>query len=194
VLTCAGIASEATGVAIAGLGTVFTVLLGWVMFRRVPGGCGCTGWTTGTAVSGRHIGRAALLAGSGLVEVMAPERVLSSVFWAGVAAGSVVWVALSIDALPRTPVCRRPLWRPLASTIAALTRTGVFQAMAAASGPFAAAVYRRDGCVDEFWFTPAGAPGRLVVFRFDHDTFAVKAIAREMTPPADARPIRPQPG
>jgi hypothetical protein len=106
----------------------------------------------------------------------------------------VILVALSTDAGVRTPVCGRPLWRPAATTARALAVNSVFEAMSAAAGPFVAAVYQRNGCVDEYWFIPADDAGRSVVFKVSHrsrrEPLAVQATLADEIPPARAQRIR----
>lgn len=87
-------------------------------------------------------------------------------FIAGLAAGAFVLVLLSLPAAWRTPVCHRPLRRPVRATLRALTENGVYLAMAASAGPLGPlARYRRTGCADEFWFPAAdGGEQRAVVF------------------------------
>jgi hypothetical protein len=66
--------------------------------------------------------------------------------------------------------------------------------MFAAAGPFAAAAYQRNGCVDEYWFIPAGDAGRSVVFRVSHrsrqEPLAVQATLADAIPPAGAQQVR----
>jgi hypothetical protein len=92
-------------------------------------------------------------------------------FDAGVLAGGAIAVLLSTPVPWRTPVCRRPLWRPARATLRALTGHGVFQAMAESAGPFGPPVrHRASGCTDEFWFGRAGSGGQqpAVVFSVRH--------------------------
>ena len=118
-------------------------------------------------------------------------------FWAGILAGGAVLVLLSARALPRTPVCRRPVWFPARATLRTLAGHGVFEAMAESAGPFGPVVrYRRSGCSEEFWFTTAAGPGRAdddaaraVVFQARYGapggSLAVQASVRDAPAPGD---------
>lgn len=167
---CAGIRPAPASAVLGMLGVVFCIVLGYARFRRVPGGCGCLGWAAGDhAVGPRAISRAGLLAGAGLLGALIPPFPPGDLsqpwFYAGLTLGAGALTALSTGTRLRTWGCRRPLWRPRAATAAALADSGVFQAVAAAAGPFAKAAYRRDGCVDEFVFEPESGAGSRVVFR-----------------------------
>jgi hypothetical protein len=185
VIVCAGVYPALGGAAMAVLGTGFCVLLGYARAQRVPGGCGCIEWravplTSAETVAGREMARAALLAVAGVAGAVFLRGEAGAFgrpwFDAGVAAGGAVLVVLSVRALPRTPVCRRPVWFPARATLRALAGHGVFAAMAESAGPFGPVVgYRRAGCSQEFWFSPvlpeAAGPGqaaggqRAVVFQ-----------------------------
>jgi hypothetical protein len=87
-------------------------------------------------------------------------------FGGGLAASLLVLLLLSVPGQVRTPRCRRPLWRQTSATLRALAGHEAFAAMAGSAGPFGPMVrYRRLGCTDEFWFTPAGAGRRAAVFQ-----------------------------
>jgi hypothetical protein len=184
-VVCAGVYPAAGGAAMAAAGAGFCVLLGYARARRVPGGCGCIQWRAAPAqaadlVSGREMARGALVAVAGVAGAVFLRGEAGAFgrpwFWAGIAAGGAVLILLSTRALPRTPVCRRPVWFPARAALRALARHGVFEAMAESAGPFGPVVrYRRAGCSEEFWFTPllpaaagpgqAGAGPRAVVFQ-----------------------------
>ena len=195
-------------------GAGFCVLLGYARVRRVPGGCGCIQWRTAPPpaagiVSWREIARAALVAAAGAVGAVFLRGEAGAVdrpwFWAGIAAGGGLLMLLSMRTLPRTPVCRRPVWFPARATLPTLAGHGVFEAMAESAGPFGPVVrYRRSGCSEEFWVTPlppgATGPGRAgdggqraVVFRTQYATrgggLAVQASVRDAEAVAD-RPAR----
>ena len=181
----AGVYPAAGGAAMAAAGAGFCVLLGYARARGVPGGCGCIQWRAAPGqaarvVSWREMARGALVAVAGVAGAVflrgEAGAFIRPWFWAGIAAGGAVLILLSTGALPRTPVCRRPVWFPARVTLRALAGHGVFAAMAESAGPFGPVVrYRRAGCSQEFWFTPvlpeAAGPGpagggpRAVVFQ-----------------------------
>jgi Protein of unknown function (DUF4232) len=175
-VVCAGVYPALGGAAMAALGVAFCVLLGYARVKRVPGGCGCIEWRSAPrwaqeTVSWREIARGGLLAGAGIAGAVF-LRDSSGAFgrpWfvGGILAGSAPLFLLSQRMLPRTPVCRRPLWFPARATLRALAGHGVFEAMAESVGPFGRVVrHRRAGCHEEFWFTPLDAvPDRVVVFQ-----------------------------
>ena len=183
-VVCAGVYPALGATAMAVLGAGFCALLGYARARRVPGGCGCIQWRTAPKaagmVSGRETARAALVAVAGLGGAVFVRGQAGSFgrpwFAAGIVAGMAVLAGLSMRALPRTPVCGRPVWWPARATLRALAGHGVFEAMAESAGPFGPVVrYRRAGCSQEFWFTPlppppagpgpAGGGERAVVFQ-----------------------------
>jgi hypothetical protein len=204
VIVCAGVDPVLGGAAMAALGVVFCALLGYARVKGVPGGCGCIEWgprprPAAGAISGRDLARGVVLAAAG---------VAGAVFWrgqagafghvwfaAGVLAGGVVLVALSVPGLARTPVCGRPWWFPARAGLRALAGHGVFEVMAGSAGPFGPVVrYRRAGCAEEFWFAPLdAAPDRAVVFQVRHarpgGALAVQAAVRDAPVPAEARVI-----
>ena len=206
VIVCAGVYPAAGGAAMAALGVTFCALLGYTRVKRVPGGCGCIQWrpapppSAGT-VSWREIARAALVAVAGVVGAVFLRGQAGAFgrlwFWAGILAGGAVLVLLSARALPRTPVCRRPVWFPARATLRALAGHGVFEAMAESAGPFGPVVrHRRAGCSEEFWFTTAAGPGRAdddaaraVVFQARYGapggSLAVQASVRDAPAPGD---------
>jgi hypothetical protein len=179
----AGVYPAAGGAAMAGLGAGFCGLLGYARAHRVPGGCGCVQWRgpaqAAGMVSGREIARGVLVAVAGVGGAVFLRGEAGALgrpwFWAGAVAGGAVLILLGMRTLPRTPVCRRPVWFPARATLRALAGHGVFEAMAESAGPFGPVVrYRRAGCGEEFWFTPvlpaAAGPGqaggpRAVVFQ-----------------------------
>jgi hypothetical protein len=168
VIVCAGVYPALGGAAMAGLGAGFCGLLGYARAKGVPGGCGCIQWRAAPAqaagvVSWREMARGALVAVAGVAVAVFLRGQAGAFgrlwFWAGIAAGGAVLILLSTRALPRTPVCRRPVWFPARVTLRALAGHGVFAAMAESAGPFAPVVrYRRAGCSQEFWFTPLPPP------------------------------------
>jgi hypothetical protein len=185
---CASLAAGADPVpacaAMAALGIAFCALLAWARLRRVPGGCGCLGWGPAPAVTARGIARAGMLACAGLLGLVMspfpPNVLASSSFFPGLLAGGAVLALVSPELRPRTPRCRRPLWRPRAAAAAALAGSGVYRAMAEAAGPFTGMSHRRDGCADEFVFEPAGA-GSRVLFRVSHGGNGLSVHARVLT-------------
>ena len=161
------------------LGAVFCALLGYVLVKRVPGGCGCIRWggtaeTAADSVTWRSVARGALLFGAGVADalVRADGAAASQLGWfmAGIITGGIALVVLSVRMPVRTPICRRPLLRRTQAMLGALAGYETFAAMAASAGPFSPAVrHRRTGCTDEFWFTPAdGQASQAVIFRVNH--------------------------
>jgi len=175
-VACSGAYPLLGGVSLAALGAVFCALLGYVLIKQVPGGCGCIRWRTATetaaeAPTWRVMARSSMLLGAGIAYTVVSADVANAPrrywFGAGVAAGITVLVLLSLPGPIHTPVCRRPLWRQTRITLRALASHEMFAAMAGSAGPFGpVARYRRAGCTDEFWFTvPAGQGRRAVVFQ-----------------------------
>ena len=170
----------------------------------MPGGCGCIQWRVpvraAQAVSGREVARGVVLVVAGVAGAVLWPREAGVFgrpwFYAGVLAGGAALAGLSVRALAGTPGCGRPWWFPARAGLRALAGHGVFEAMAESAGPFGPVVgYRRAGCAEEFWFTPAGAvgPGRAVVFWVRHGgpggALAVQASVRD-APAAGAAPSR----
>jgi hypothetical protein len=210
-------AAAVGGGVMAGLGAAFCTLLGYARARRVTGGCGCIEWRPSAVakaapVSWREIARSAVLLTAGVAGTWLGRGTggfRPAWFGAGLVAGGVVMAGLSLRQMPRTPVCRRPLWLPGRATLRALTGHGVFVAMAEAAGPFGPDVrYRRNACVEEFWFTPvlersevpagedAPGPARAVVFQARYAapgrTLAVQASVRDGRDAAGEMPGRPR--
>jgi Protein of unknown function (DUF4232) len=191
-IACAGVYPALGGAALAALGAAFCALLGYARVKRVPGGCGCIDWRPAPrraeeTVSWREIARGGMLAGAGIAGAVFLREEAGAFgrpwFWAGAAAGGAVLAGLSARTLPRTPVCRRPLWFPARATLRALAGHGVFAAMAESAGPFGpVARHRRAGCHEEFWFTPLDGQ-RAVVFQVrpagPGGELAVQASVRE---------------
>jgi hypothetical protein len=171
VIVCAGRYPAVADAAMAGLGAVFCALTGYARIRRVPGGCGCIEWRSpprraAQPVTRRDVARAAIVLGGGVLGAAAARRVTPAFgdarFVAGALLGGAILVLVSVHTAPRTPVCHRGLWFPARSRLRALTRHGVFAAMAESAGPFEPVVrHRRAGCADEFWFTPAARSGQV---------------------------------
>jgi hypothetical protein len=208
-VVCARLLPVAGAAVMAGLGVSFCALLGYARVKGVPGGCGCIEWRVPVTapvrtVSWREIARSAVVLAAGTAAAVSSARVSSARvssavvavpagvaaygqgwFAAGLAAGAVVLVLLSLPSVWRTPVCHRPLWRPGRATLRALTQHGVYRAMAASAGPLGPlARYRKTGCSDEFWFPAAdGGQQRSVVFVVRHgppgEALAVRASVRD---------------
>jgi len=177
---CSGFHPVVAGGAMAAQGAVFSVVLAYARHAKATGGCACVlrpkdpdltiGWPVQT--------RAACLLIIGVLEATAhPPRPYAPTGSWPIAAitGVLLLVAmLSAEHPWRTPHCGRRIWSPRRETVRALMRHGVFEAMSAASGPFADGfTHRRDGCFDEFWFTPAArenTAGRTVSFRVGRAT------------------------
>jgi hypothetical protein len=180
-LVCAGLHPVLGGAAMAALGAVFCVLLGYVRVRRVPGSCGCLNWRQPAAgtVTRRALARSGLLVAAGSTDAVVVTSGAGAFgrawFDAGVLAGGLIIVLLGTLLVVRTPVCHRRLWRPARATWRALAGHESFAAMAASAGPFGSlAGYRRDGCTEEFWLAAREGPGtgddgaRVVVFEVNY--------------------------
>lgn len=178
-LVCSGAYPAVGGASMAVLGAMFCALLGYVLVKRVPGGCGCIRWgataeTAADSVTWRSVARGALLFAAGaagaLVGAGAAAASQRGWFMAGIVTGAIVLVGLSMRMPVRTPFCRRPLLRQTQAMLGVLARYETFAAMAASAGPFSPVVrHRRTGCSDEFWFTPAdGQASQAVIFRVNH--------------------------
>jgi hypothetical protein len=205
ILVCSGAHPALGGAGMAALASVFCVLLGYMRIKRVPGGCGCIRWrpapeTKPEAVTWRAMARSGILFGAGIADVIVLADVTGAShrawFAAGILAGGTVLVLLSVSMPVLTPVCRRPLWRRMHGTLHALAGHEMFAAMAASAGPFGpVARYRRTGCTDEFWFTPAaGQASQAVVFRISRPApggrLAVHASLRDGRTPGPAWPVQ----
>jgi hypothetical protein len=205
VLVCSGAHPAVGGASMAVLGAVFCALLGYVLVKRVPGGCGCIRWrataeTAADSVTWRSVARGALLVAAGAADAMIrPDAAAESQrgwFLAGLITAGIVLVGLSVRMPARTPICRRPLLRRTQATLGALAGYETFTAMAASAGPFSPVVrHRRTGCTDEFWFTPADGQARqAVIFRVDHSVIsplpAVHTLLWDSRAPAVSWPDR----
>ncbi len=205
VLVCSGAYPVLGGAGMAALGAVFCILLAYVIVRQIPGGCGCIRWRTtpGTAaeaVTWRTMTRSGMLFGAGIaymvVSAAAANAPRGDWFGGGVAASGIVLVLLSMPVPVRTPVCRRPLWRQMRTTLRALTSHEMFAAMAASAGPFeSVARYRRTGCADEFWFRAVtGQDSQAVVFQVHQAVpgarLAVHTTLRDVRTPGTSWPAR----
>ena len=205
VLVCSGAYPVLGGASMAALGAVFCALLAYVLVKHVPGGCGCIGWRTGPdtaseAVTWRAMARSGMLLGAGIAYMAVPADAAQAPplgwFGAGVVASAAVLVLLSMHIPVRTPVCRRPLWRRMRTTLRALASHEMFAAMASSAGPFEpVARYRRTGCTDEFWFMAAADQGsQAVVFEVRQaghgSRFAVHTSLRDALTPGTSWPTR----
>ncbi len=205
VLVCSGAYPVLGGAGMAALGAVFCILLGYVLVKQIPGGCGCIRWrtapeTAAEAVTWRAMARSGMLLGAGiaymLVSADAANAHRGDWFGGGVVASGIVLVLLSMHMPVRTPVCRRPLWRQTRTTLRAVTSHEMFAAMAASAGPFEpVARYRRTGCTDEFWFTAVtGQDSQAVVFQVHQGVpgalLAVHTSLRDARTPGTSWPAR----
>ncbi len=198
-LVCSGAYPVFGGAGLAGLGAVFCVLLGYVLVKQIPGGCGCVRWRTAPeaaeAVTWRAMARGGALLGAGIAYMLAGANAPRGPwFGGGVVASGTVLVLLSMRMPVRTPVCRRPLWHRTRTTLRALTSHQMFAAMAASAGPFEpVAQYRRTGCTDEFWFT-AVTGSEAVVFQVHQPApgarLAVHTSLRDTRTPGTNWPTR----
>ena len=207
-LVCSGAYPAVGEASMAALGAVFCALLGYVLVKRVPGGCGCIRWgatgeTEADSATWRSVARGALLFAAGAADAAealvradaaaAPQR---GWFLAGLITGGIVLVGLR---------CRCPSALPSAGgrccagpgpMLGALAGYETFAAMATSAGPFSPVVrHLRTGCSDEFWFTPAdGRASQAVVFRVNHSVHsplpAVHMSLRDGRAPAVSWPDR----
>jgi hypothetical protein len=200
-LVCSGAYPVAGGASLAALGAVFCALLIYVRIRRTPGGCGCVSWRTARvtpagAITWRSLARSGMVLGTGvayaLVSTGASGVPRQYWFGGGVIAGSVILVLLSMPEPVRTRPCRRWPWRTTRTALRDLAGHETFAMMASSAGPFGpTAWHRRNGCTDEFWFTPlALQDGRAIVFQVHRAAprarLAVHASLRTpLTPGAD---------
>jgi hypothetical protein len=205
ILVCSGRYPAPAGAALAALGAVFCALLGYVLVKQIPGGCGCIRWraaaeTAAGVLTWRAMTRSGMLLGAGIAYLIAFSDAANGTrrlwFGVGVAVGGTALALLSMPMPVRTPVCRRPLWRRARTTLRALARHETFTAMAASAGPFQpVARYRRTGCTDEYWFTALTDQGsQAVVFRVNQAVpgarLAVHASLRDAQMPGTNRPAR----
>lgn len=178
---------------------------------RLPGSGGTgqpswTGWSSQSAQSGRSaqsswISLPVRSQGSGWFDWPGrPGAALSPAAWLvlGLAAAVALLLMLAAEQSWHLSRCGRRLGRSRAATLRDLTGHGVFQAMAAAAGPFGEAIgYRRDGCVEEFRFATAPRPGRTgrtVAFRVSRTAPAgALAVEARVEPAAPAAPAGPDP-
>jgi hypothetical protein len=205
VLVCSGAYPVLGGAGMAALGAVFCVLLGYVLVKQIPGGCGCIRWrtapeTAAEAVTWRAIARSGMLLGAGIAYMIVSADAANAPRWGwfggGVVASGTVLVLLSVHMPVRTPVCRRPLWRQTRTTLRVLASHEMFAAMAASAGPFEpVARHRRAGCTDEFWFTAVtGRDSQAVVFQVHQAVpgarLAVHTSLRDARTPGMSWPAR----
>ncbi len=204
ILVCSGAYPVLGGAGMAALGAVFCILLGYVLVKQIPGGCGCIRWRTAPetaeAVTWRAMARSGMLLGTGIAYMMvsadAANAPRGTWFGGAVVASGTVLVLLSMHMPVRTPVCRRPLWRRTRTTLRVLAGHEMFAAMAASAGPFEpVARYRRTGCTDEFWFTAVtGQESQAVVFQVHQAVpgarLAVHTSLRDARTPGTSRPAR----
>ncbi len=205
ILVCSRRYPVLAGAALAALGAVFCALLGYVLVKQIPGGCGCVRWraapeTAAGVPTWRAVARSGMLLGAGIAYVMVFSDAANGTrqlwFGVGVAAGGTALALLSMPVPVRTPVCRRPLWRRTRTTLRALASHETFTAMAASAGPFQpVARYRRTGCTDEYWFTALTDQGSQdVIFRIYQAVpgarLAVHASLRDAQMPGTSRPTQ----
>ena len=206
-LVCAGTRPAVADTAMACQGMIFVILLTYLIRARVPGDCGCvarrrpatpdrpavTRWSVARAVYVALAG-----AGGALADARSPytlPRLDAAIAWT-VGLSTLALLAV-VDLEPRTPRCRRPFLFPTRTTLAEVTAHPVYQAMAASLGASGDRVlFRRSGCVDEFWFP---APGRddqrcleIIAGRTEYGTLALRAAVAELAPIDDAKalPVR----
>jgi len=204
-LVCSGAYPVLGGAGMAALGAVFCVLLGYVLVKQIPGGCGCISWrtapeTAAETVTWRALARSGMLLGAGIAYMIVSAEAANAPrrdwFAGGVVASGTVLVLLSMRMPVRTPVCRRPLWRQTRTTLRVLASHEMFAAMAASAGPFEpVARYRRTGCTDEFWFaTGTGQDSQAVVFQVHQAApgarLAVHTSLRDARTPGTSWPTR----
>lgn len=172
---CAAFHPVVAGAAMAAQAALFSAALAYARRSGATGGCACVlrPRNPGAGIGRPVQVRAAWLLAAGVVEASVrlprPLPTTGAGIVGALAGVGVLIVMVSVERPWRTPRCGRRIWSPRRETVRALMRHGVFAAMAAAAGPFADGFsHRRDGCVDEFRFTPADrtAPAaRTVAFR-----------------------------
>lgn len=162
-LVCVGVRPAVTDALMACQGVVFVALLTYVIRARVPGDCGCVTRRRPTSPEKRlvtwwSVGRAAVIASAGLAGALVGARppaaltgLDAALAWAVAVAVLVLLAGVDLDA--RTPRCRRALLFPARRALAEVTQHKVYLAMLASLGTIEdRALFRRAGCVDEFWF------------------------------------------
>jgi hypothetical protein len=210
-LVCAGAGHSATDALMAGQGVLFVALLGYVRHRDIPGDCGCvarrrpsspgesaaTRWTVARAVFIALAGAAG--AAVGVHSPSALPRSGEAFAWVVALATSALLAAVDLE--PRTPRCRRALLFPVRTMLAEVTGHSSYQAMAASLGGTGERVlFRRAGCVDEFWF-PAHGSGpddqrylEIKASRAASGALALRAAVAERPPPGNVRTLPAWPG
>ena len=209
-LVCARARPAVADALMAAQGVVFVALLGHVLRNRIPGDCGCvarrrpaapgksatTRWSVARAVFIALAGGAGAAAG-----VRSPSALPHSgeaFAWAVVLATSVLLAAVDLEL--RTPHCRRAFLFPVRTTLAEVTDHTIYRTMAASLGATGEHVlFRRAGCVDEFWFPAPGsgpADRRYLEVRAGRTAagaLALRAAVAEQVPPGRVRtlPVRP---
>ncbi len=208
-LVCAGVRPAVVDTLMACQGVVFVALLTHVMRKRIPGDCGCLtrrrpSSPEASAVTRWTVARAAFIALAGgagaALGVRSPAASSRSgeVFaWAVALATAALLAAVDLEL--RTPRCRRSLLFPVRTTLAEVTGHTIYRAMAASLGGTGERVlFRRAGCVDEFWF-PAHGSGRddpryleIKAGRAASGALTLKAVIAEQAPPGNVRtlPVR----
>lgn len=208
-LVCAGVLPAVVDTLMACQGMVFVALLSYVMRKRIPGDCGCvarrrpsspgknaiTRWTVARAVF------IALAGGAGAaMRVHSPSALSRSgeaFAWAVALATSALLAVVDLEL--RTPRCRRSFLFPVRTTLAEVTEHTIYQAMAASlGGTGERALFRRAGCIDEFWF-PAHGSGHedqryleIKASRAASGALALRAAIAEQVPLGNVRtlPVR----
>jgi hypothetical protein len=213
-LVCAG-THPAADALMACQGTVFVALLTYVIRKRIPGDCGCVTRRRPSApgspsspgkeaITRWTVARAAFIALAGgagaAVGVRSPSALPRSgeAFAWAVALATTALLAV-VDLELRTPRCRRSFLFPVRTTLAEVTGHTIYQAMAASLGGTGERVlFRRAGCVDEFWF-PAHGSGQedqryleIKAGRAASGALALRAAIAEQVPPGNVRtlPVR----
>lgn len=203
-LVCTATLPMAADALMACQGVAFVVLLTYVMRKRIPGDCGCVTRRRPSspdrhAVTRSTVARAVLIALAGLAGAtvgVRPPFALPRVdeLSAGAVALATVALLVVIDVELLTPRCRRSLLFPVRTRLIEVTKHDLYQAMAASLGADGEHVlFRRAGCVDEFWF-PAGASGtddprflEVKASRTGTGALALRATVAEHPPPASSR-------
>lgn len=154
---------------LAALGAIFVLVTVRARRAHPAAGCGCLPWRRAErAVTWRTVARAGCVLGLGAAgAAYRPEAAAARPgFVLGALAGGCVLAALSAGWPPRSPRCRRPLWRSRRHALGELRRHPLAETMGvAAAGPAAEpAAHWREGCADRFWFPAPAGSGAGVLF------------------------------
>lgn len=208
-LVCGGLLPTLADGLMACQGAVFVALLIYAIRKGIPGDCGCvarrrTNSPAGNATTRWSVARAVfvgLAGGVGAVGGVHPPAHLphsdQAIAWAVALVTSVLLAAVDLEL--RTPRCRRSLLFPTRTRLAEVAAHSLYQAMAGRLGVAGDQVlFRRTGCVDEFWFPvqrTGQKDGLYLAIHASHtgsDALALRAAVADHVPLGTVRtlPIR----